>query len=135
LSVQDRGQDAKKIVIPLALARSDLGMVILEEAPDLSERYQIIDLQVREIPEHDAGAGVELPILLELGVLRLRNQSQNTDEGRQKTSHRWMIVRRIRESATFSIPEAPNAPASRGVVSHFSCKVICSEIRELSLEA
>jgi hypothetical protein len=87
LSVQDCGQDAEKIEIPLALARSDLGMVILEEAPDLAERYQIIDLQVREIPEHDAGAGVELPVLLEFGVLCLRNQSQNTDEGKQKTSH------------------------------------------------
>jgi hypothetical protein len=46
-----------------------------------------------------------------------------------------MIVRRVRGSATFSIPDAPDAPASRGVVSRFSCKVICSKIWKSSLEA
>jgi len=62
--------------------------VILEEAPNLTERYKIINLQVCETRDHDAGAGVELPILLGFGVLGLTNQRHDPHEGKQKTSHR-----------------------------------------------
>jgi hypothetical protein len=55
----------------------------LRKPQTLPSVTEIIDLQVREIAEHDAGGGVELPVLLEFGVLCLRNQTQNTDEGKQ----------------------------------------------------
>src|ERR1019366_5179627 len=71
-SGEDRGHNAKEVIVPVTLARRDFGMVILEKSPDFAERREVADLDVRERGERrDTRTAVKLVVEIDNGFWTL----------------------------------------------------------------
>ncbi len=105
---ENRRKDAEEVVIPVALARGDLGMMIFDKPPNLAERDEVVNLRWGELGQRDARRLIELMIKIEWSLggaffwrchyrFAIHEQAQIVDP---RCRPRASIARRIR-----SLPE------------------------------
>src|SRR5271157_5337388 len=71
-SAENCGEDAEKLVVPVTLPGGNLGMVILEESPNLAQCHEVVYLDVRKRTYGYSRTVVKLVIKIESGFRPLR---------------------------------------------------------------